>query len=31
MSERPDFKVLQQALEKTDAEMLAAESHGWQA
>ena len=28
MSERPDFKVLQQALEKTDAEMLAAESHG---
>ena len=28
MSERPDFKVLQQALEKVDAEMLAAESHG---
>jgi uncharacterized protein len=28
MSERPNFKDLQQALEKTDAEMLAAESHG---
>jgi len=28
MSERPDFKDLQQALERTDAEMLAAESHG---
>jgi len=28
MSERPDFDVLQQALKKTDAEMLAAESHG---
>lgn len=28
MPERPDFKELQQALEKTDADMLAAESHG---
>jgi hypothetical protein len=28
MSERPDFDLLQQALQKTDAEMLAAESHG---
>jgi len=28
MSERPNFKDLQQALEKADAEMLAAESHG---
>lgn len=28
MSERPDFKTLQAALEKTEAEMLASEAHG---
>ena len=28
MTERPDYTILTQALEKIDAEMQAAESHG---